>query len=88
MELLIDKGKLKWLIREDCLVVFDNIQATCYSAFWSNPDNLFSGMRRAVLNSKPSEYDNWVEVIGLATEYKVRGQGARIPKLDKVIRIG
>lgn len=88
MEIFLKRGKINWLVREDCLIAFDRIQATCYSAYWSNSDNLFFAMRRKLLNSKESEYGDWIEAVSLAIKYKVKGQGTRIPTIDKAIKVG
>lgn len=82
MEKILHRGKLTWVVREKSILVYDKIQATLYVPYISPNDHLFLQMRTFLLNSKPTEYGDWVEAILLAQKCKVKGMGARYPKID------
>ena len=78
---ILRRGKLTWLVDEEELRVFDSMQATLYAS-WAQPRSaLFQKFRQAVLHSRREELGTWIEVLDLASKYKVYGVGAKRPEL-------
>ena len=81
MEKVLRRGRLTWIVKDNSIVVFDNIQATVYAPYMSPNDNLFPQMKEFLLTSEDGEYSNWVDAVCLAQVCRMIGQGTRIPKV-------
>ena len=72
----LKKGKIYWIIEEDRIIAFDNLQATSYGPYGINYKKNLMRMRKEVLNS---DYGNtWSEVITLAVKNEVYGYSTRL----------
>lgn len=80
MDIIIRKSKISWVIKDVSLVAFDRHQATAYHAFMASTRQPISRMKKKILNSKPDEYNSWVDVIQLATDAGVIGYGTKLRK--------
>ena len=81
MKKVLRRGRLTILIEDERIIVFDKLQATLYTAWFSGNDNLFYQMRDFLLTSEDSEYRSWVDVLELAAACRVIGVGTKHPHL-------
>ena len=68
---------------DDTITAFDNLQATVYHVYELTNRQPFDVMKLKIANSKPEEYNSWVDVLDLAVKQGVRGYGTRIPRLEE-----
>lgn len=80
--MIVRKSKINWLLSPEIIVAFDKIQATGYNVY-ENPKQSLEEMKIIILQSKPDEYNNWVDVVELAIKKGMRGYGTRIPKIEE-----
>lgn len=80
MLIRIKKDKIKWIISDDYMVALGNLQATIYYTYDLTNRVPFDMMKKKILKSKPEEYNNWPDIITLATKYGLIGHGAKFRK--------
>lgn len=83
MKKIIRKSKLGWVLTDDTITAFDNLQATVYHVYELTNRQPFDVMKLKIANSKPEEYNSWVDVLDLAVKQGVRGYGTKIPRLEE-----
>ena len=83
MKKIIRKSKLGWVLTDETITVFDRLQATVYYSYDLTNKHPFEVMKKKILNSKPEEYDSWVDVIDLAVKQGINGYGTRIPRFEE-----
>ena len=75
---IIRKSKIGWVVGEYTLVAFDRLQATLYHSYEAPNKQPLERMKQKVLESEPSEYNSWVDVVCLAREEGICGYGTRL----------
>ena len=83
MKKIIRKSKLGWVLTDETITVFDRLQATIYYSYDLTNKHPFEVMKKKILNSKPEEYNSWVDVIDLAVKQGINGYGTRIPRFEE-----
>lgn len=75
---IIRKSKIGWVLTQDTMTAFDNLQATLYHVYDLTNRGPFDKMKMKVLYSQPEEYNSWVDVLDLAVKCNMRGYSTRV----------
>lgn len=80
MLLKIKKDKIRWIISDDYMVALGKWQATIYYTYDLTNRIPFDTMKKKIIKSEPEEYNDWADIITLATKHGIIGHGAKLKK--------